>query len=98
MQRSRRNMRSSYAPLLRKFNILADRIKEYIRMSNNVAQVIMRMTILATALELARLQGVKFAASYLYDEGVAIEVAMEVLAQKCIEIEPAQHIESNTNF
>lgn len=67
-------------------------------MSHNVAWVIMRMTILATALELARLHGVKFAASYLYEEGIAIEVAMEVLTHKCIEIRPAKHIEPNTSF
>lgn len=40
----------------------------------------MRTTILATALELARIHGVRFAASYLSEEGIAIEVAVEVLA------------------
>ncbi|MGZ5234011.1 MAG: hypothetical protein ACXWC3_28705, partial [Burkholderiales bacterium] len=40
----------------------------------------MSTTILATALELARLHGVRFAASYLCDADIAIEVAVEVLA------------------
>lgn len=42
----------------------------------------METTNLATALELARVHGVRFAASYLCDKGIAVEVAVEVLAQR----------------
>jgi hypothetical protein len=40
----------------------------------------MGTTVLATALELARLHGVRFAAFYLSEAGVAIDVAVEMLA------------------
>jgi hypothetical protein len=39
-------------------------------------------TTLATALELARMHGIRFAAIYLCEEGIAFEVAVEVLTQK----------------
>ena len=54
-------------------------IKDYMRLNHDDARVTMSTTILATALELARLHGVRFAASYLCDAGIAIEVAVEVL-------------------
>ena len=41
----------------------------------------MSQLVLATALELARFHGPRLAALYLIDEGVAIDVALEVLAQ-----------------
>jgi hypothetical protein len=41
----------------------------------------MKTTILATALELARIHGVRFAYYYLEEEGIALEVAVELLAQ-----------------
>lgn len=56
------------------------KIKDYMRLNHDDARVTMSTTILATALELARLHGVRFAASYLRDAGIAIEVAVEVLA------------------
>ena len=56
-------------------------IKDYMRLNHDDARVTMSTTILATALELARLHGVRYAASYLCDAGIAIEVAVEVLAR-----------------
>jgi hypothetical protein len=56
----------------------------------------MQTTILATALELARLHGVRFAAAYLCDQGIAVEVAVEVLARKHEDIRySARNIESS---
>lgn len=55
-------------------------IEDYMRLNHDDARVTMSTTILATALELARLHGVRLAASYLCDAGIAIEVAVEVLA------------------
>jgi hypothetical protein len=54
-------------------------VEDYRRLNRNDARVTMSTTILATALELARLHGVRFAASYLCDAGIAIEVAVEML-------------------
>lgn len=42
----------------------------------------MASTTLATAIELARIHGVRFAASYLCEAGIDLEVALEVLAQR----------------
>jgi hypothetical protein len=42
----------------------------------------MRTAVLATALELARVHGVRFAAFYLCEESIDFEVAVEVLTQK----------------
>jgi hypothetical protein len=53
---------------------------DYMRMSCYAARVTMGTTVLATAIELARLHGVRFAASYLCEEGIALEVAVETLA------------------
>ena len=55
-------------------------IEDYRRLEHDDARVTMSTTILATALELARLHGARFAASYLCDAGITIEVAVEVLA------------------
>ncbi len=38
--------------------------------------------ILATAIELCKINGIRYAAFYLYENGVAIEVALELLTIK----------------
>lgn len=42
----------------------------------------MSSMILATALELARLHGVRFAAFYLLDSGIDVEVAVDLLGSR----------------
>lgn len=50
-------------------------------MSNNATKIDMSPMILATAIALQHTHGVYFAAAFLHDAGVAIEVACELLAQ-----------------
>jgi hypothetical protein len=71
-------------------------IKDYMRLNHDDARVIMSTTILATALELARLHGVRLAASYLCDAGIAIEVAVEVLAHGRRDRPPVHGSEGNS--
>ena len=42
----------------------------------------MSTLILATAIELCKINGISFAAFYLYENGVAIEVALELLTHQ----------------
>lgn len=47
-------------------------------------EMCMRTTKLATALALARVHGVQFAAAYLCEAGISIDVAIELLAaERC---------------
>lgn len=41
----------------------------------------MSPSVLATAVELSRLHGVRFAAAYLHESGVSIEVAIDLLTR-----------------
>jgi len=71
-------------------------VEDYMRLDHNDARVTMSTTILATALELSRLHGVRFAASYLCDAGIAIEVAVEVLAHGRHDRLPVHRSESSS--
>lgn len=55
-------------------------VEDYSKVSSNAIEVLMKTTRLATALTLARVHGVQFAAAYLYEAGVSIDVAVELLA------------------
>ena len=55
--------------------------EDYTRMSNDATTIEVRPMVLATAIALHRIHGVYFAAAFLHDAGVSIEVACELLAQ-----------------
>lgn len=55
--------------------------EDYTRMSNEATKIDMSPMVLATAIALHRIHGVHFAAAFLHDAGVSIDVARELLAQ-----------------
>jgi len=58
----------------------AQHFKDYMRMSTHATEKSCSPFILSAAIELRRLHGVAIAAAYLRDNGIAIEVAVELLA------------------
>jgi hypothetical protein len=56
-------------------------LEDYMRMSKGAIKMITPL-VLAVALELRRTHGTALAASYLDEVGVALEVAVELLAKK----------------
>ena len=55
--------------------------EDYTRMSNDATKIDVSPMVLATAIALHRIHGVHFAAAFLHDAGVPIEVSCELLAQ-----------------
>lgn len=51
-----------------------------------------RQLILATALELLRVHGVRLAALYLHDEGITLDVAVDLLAYASDPISHGTHV------
>lgn len=56
-------------------------LEDYIRMTNDATKTTVSPMVLATALELCRVHGVRLSAAYLQEAGVALDVALELLAR-----------------
>ena len=54
-------------------------LEDYMMMSDDATEIAKVPLVLATAIELRRIHGARFAAAFLFDAGVAIEVALELL-------------------
>ena len=54
-------------------------LEDYMMMSDDATEIAKAPPVLATAIELRRVHGARFAAAFLFDSGVAIEVALELL-------------------
>lgn len=55
--------------------------EDYTRMSNDATKIDVSPMVLAAAIALHRIHGVHFAAGFLHDAGVSIEVACELLVR-----------------
>lgn len=71
---------------------MADSIEQYTKTSCDVTEVRMGMMSLATALALARVHGVQFAATYLFEAGINLDVAIELLCTERTRAECGRHL------
>jgi len=67
---------AQYAPIV---------LGDYMRMSRDATKIGNSRSVLATAIALQRAHGVRSAAAFLFEAGIAIEVALELLADRSSE-------------